>query len=154
MMTALGTGPGRRRARTASVVSTTLPAHAASAGAARRFVTAALTRWCVEDLDETATLLVSELVTNAVLHAGSGVLLRIARTSDGIRCEVIDRGPGRPVMHHADPEDVNGRGLELVDDMSRAWGVAPAVGGKSVWFELVRAQLLASSSASATEPMP
>ena len=103
---------------------------------ARSFVTATLIAWHVEQFTETAILLTSELVTNAVLHAGSGVVLQIARTTDGIRCEVTDRGPGRPEMRLARAEDLSGRGLQLVDQLSRAWGVAPDHGGKSVWFEL------------------
>ena len=117
-------------------VSTTLPADSASAGAARRFVTSTLACWHADQLIEAAELLTSELVTNAVLHAGSAVQLRLAPTVDGIRCEVFDCGPGSPRMRCAAPEDLNGRGLQLVDLMSQAWGVALAPGGKTVWFEL------------------
>ena len=67
----------------------------------------------------------SELVTNAVLHADSQIELRVARQNHLIRFEVEDHGQGKPMRRTAAPEETSGRGLALVDTLSSAWGVDP-----------------------------
>jgi anti-sigma regulatory factor (Ser/Thr protein kinase) len=118
------------------VYTASLDADPVSARLARQFVASTLVLWDVEHLIDTASLLMSELVTNAVLHADSEIELRLARESHLIRFEVEDHGDGRPTRCYPAPEDTSGRGLALVDTLSAAWGVNPAHSGKSVWFEL------------------
>ncbi|MDQ6697369.1 MAG: ATP-binding protein [Actinomycetota bacterium] len=118
------------------VCTTWLASDPLSARKARQFVVATLLGWDVEHLIDTASLLTSELVTNAVLHANSEIELRLAKEADLIRFEVEDHGRGRPKARHPAPEETSGRGLALVDTLSSAWGVTPIKSGKSVWFEL------------------
>lgn len=116
-----------------------LPPEQASAAAARRFVREVCTNWgCEHTLDE-ALVVVSELVTNAVVHAQSSCDLRISRRDGAVRIDVRDEGAGSPDPHVAAEEDEHGRGLFLISAMSRAWGVEPADDGvgKSIWAELV-----------------
>jgi DNA-binding NarL/FixJ family response regulator len=107
--------------------------------AARRFVTEALRMWDLDELTESVTLLVSELVTNAVVHAGSDVEV-LVRLTDGTACvEVTDSSESVPAPREASLEDSSGRGLALVEAMARRWGVRPCPGGgKTVWFEVDR----------------
>jgi anti-sigma regulatory factor (Ser/Thr protein kinase) len=80
-------------------------------------------------------LLVSELVTNAVLHARSDVEVRLSTSDRGLRVDVADSSNRRPVMRTRDESAMTGRGLGLVAELSTEWGVDEIVdGGKSVWF--------------------
>ncbi|MEA3018761.1 MAG: hypothetical protein QOI47_285 [Actinomycetota bacterium] len=116
-----------------------LSADTSSAGHARRFVDQVLSRWHCDALLDDVQLLVSELVTNAVVHAGSEVEVAVRLLTDAVRIEVVDRSPAvqlRPKRPSEDDE--SGRGLLLVETMASAWGVEPIEGGKSVWFEVPR----------------
>jgi anti-sigma regulatory factor (Ser/Thr protein kinase) len=87
---------------------------------------------------EVALLLTSELVTNAVCHAGGPAWLDIRSEGDVLTVGVTDEGGGevRITDEHLSLE-THGRGLRLVDELSRRWGVHPVNGtGKRVWFEL------------------
>ena len=107
--------------------------------AARRFVTQALTGVDDDDLTDTITLLVSELVTNAVLHAGSDVEVSVRLTARAARVEVTDASAQDVAPRTAATEEDSGRGLALVGNLARRWGVRPAAGGgKTVWFEVDR----------------
>ncbi|MEW6477450.1 MAG: response regulator [Actinomycetota bacterium] len=109
--------------------------------AARRFVSQALTGWDDEegDLTDTVTLLVSELVTNAVVHAGSEVEVLVRLTSTAARIEVTDASAEAISPRDAAADEDSGRGLALVGSLARRWGVRPAPGGgKTVWFEVDR----------------
>lgn len=112
-----------------------LPPSSDSVPRARAFVRGTL-RGSRSDID-TVLLLVSELVTNAVLHARS-VMRLVVRDRDGVvRVEVHDGSPVPPRMHHFRPSSGTGRGLRMVDRLSRAWGADPiGPGGKVVWFEV------------------
>lgn len=95
-----------------------------------------------EQLAETLLLLISELVTNAVVHTGAPAELRIqlpGRHGDGaVRVEVVD-GCGRPPrQRRADGDDTNGRGLELVSGLADRWGWQREGAGKRIWCELDR----------------
>jgi anti-sigma regulatory factor (Ser/Thr protein kinase) len=88
-------------------------------------------------------LLTTELVTNAVLHAGAGasdtIELRVASAADALRVSVTD--PGRtsdsPHVEELDPEVPGGMGLYLVEQISSRWGTSRLEGGANrVWFEL------------------
>ena len=115
---------------------TDLPAAASSAGEARRFVKAALERWDLDVLCEAATLLVSELVSNAVLHAGTAVRVRVRRDGSRVRVEVHDGDRRAPARKHYSSMATTGRGLLLVERLSSGWGVEASDSGKQVWFEL------------------
>ena len=85
-------------------------------------------------------LLASELVANAVRHAGARtVAIRYEVTPAVVRVEVLDEGPGfNPADHHPVAGRPGGWGLHLVDEMSSRWGVAGTGGGTRVWFEVDR----------------
>jgi anti-sigma regulatory factor (Ser/Thr protein kinase) len=117
-----------------------LPALNLSVAAARRTVTALCAPAGLGGLHDTAALLTSEVVTNAVVHGDGTVLVR-ARTGDGrLRVEVQDDGDGAPVLQDAARDAEGGRGLALVAALADAWGVEEVTGGKFVWFELVGRQ--------------
>lgn len=118
--------------------STRLARDPASARAARRFVRDALAG-ADDDVEDTVTLLVSELVTNAVVHGGSEVEVLVRLQPGTVRVEVTDSSETALAPRVADDEDISGRGLSLVDSLARRWGVEPAAGGgKKVWFEVDR----------------
>ena len=121
----------------ASVGALALPPEAASAGPARRFVQKLLGDFgLASDVVDAAVLLTSELVTNAVLHTGSAVELRVAvRVGVGTRIEVRDGSELLPLARVHDADSVTGRGLHLVEMLASAFGVVSVPGGgKSVWF--------------------
>jgi anti-sigma regulatory factor (Ser/Thr protein kinase) len=102
--------------------------------AARLFVRAALSDQ-PEWIADAAELMASELATNCVRHAHTDFELTVE--SDGhIRVEVRDTGSGRPRLLSPAPRDESGRGLQIVEAMSDAWGVRSAADGKAVWFML------------------
>ncbi len=86
---------------------------------------------------ETAELLTTELVTNAIVHVGckSHLFLRAAR--DVVRVEVSDPDDHLPSLAAPDADAPGGRGLVIVNGLASAWGIARDTGGgKTVWFEL------------------
>jgi len=118
------------------VASTRLPAHPASTRAARAFVAEHLRSWDLDEAVDDATLLVSELVTNAILLARSPVDLVVRKVKGAVRVEVFDDGTGVPQPLHPDHEDDAGRGLGLVQAVASRWGVDDAETCKTVWFEI------------------
>jgi anti-sigma regulatory factor (Ser/Thr protein kinase) len=106
-----------------------------SVAAARRNVADALADLPEEVLDP-VLLMVSELVTNAVVHARTACTLVVERTADDIRVEVRDDGPGEAEKRTAGPADSSGRGLHIIDSLADKWAVIrePARDGKTVWF--------------------
>ncbi|HEY3728856.1 MAG TPA: ATP-binding protein [Solirubrobacteraceae bacterium] len=114
-----------------------LPRSVQAPGIARRWVVS----WFAESLDEqeldTARLLTSELVSNAVLHGRGNITLRGKLDDDRAMVEVIDEGAGfeRVVRQHSF-EELHGRGLEIVDSEASRWGIHE--GTTHVWFELER----------------
>lgn len=102
---------------------------------ARRFVTAILARWGIRSSD--APLLVSELATNAVLHARSEFSVTVRRDHQRLRIEVFDQNSRLPSPVSVRPDAYSGRGLMLLQALAGAWGVdAHADEGKTIWFEL------------------
>jgi anti-sigma regulatory factor (Ser/Thr protein kinase) len=119
----------------ASVV--TLPAEVASTPRARQFVRGALGGILDADVVAAAELCVSELVTNAVLHAGTSVRVELTAVADGIRVAIEDGSPVMPLRVRHSRTAATGRGLALVAAVSRNWGVELRTeGGKTVWCEL------------------
>lgn len=117
-----------------------LPPSRESPRAARRFVEGILESWGCGELIETVTLLVSELVGNAVLHAGSEVELSVRLLPDRLRVDVIDRSTQVPKRREVADDDLTGRGSGLVELLATAWGVTGLPDGKSVWFEISLSQ--------------
>jgi anti-sigma regulatory factor (Ser/Thr protein kinase) len=115
-----------------------LPPTTDSVPLARRFVRQQL-RDSECDVD-TVVLLVSEVVTNAVLHARSDIRVSLEVRGDTARVEVVDSSPAPPRLHRFHIESATGRGLRLLDQLSMGWGVEPALtddgSGKVVWFEV------------------
>ena len=115
-----------------------LPPARTSARDARRFLTATLAEWQISgEPTDTACLLATELVTNAVLYASTPIDLVVERWDSMLRVQVRDRAPQLPIpRERRDALSLTGRGLALVKELSKSWGVTPRVYGKSVWFEL------------------
>ncbi|MDX3497991.1 ATP-binding protein [Streptomyces turgidiscabies] len=88
-----------------------------------------------DDLVDVTELLVSELVTNAVLHAASRFRLTLSASHGVLRCEVTDTGRSTPKVLCAGTGE-SGRGMFLVDALARRWGCHQDGPGKTVWFEL------------------
>ncbi|WP_333769725.1 ATP-binding protein [Streptomyces sp. IBSBF 2435] len=115
------------------------PPAARSVGRARRFLAGHLSAWGLPHLTDTAELIVSELVTNAVTHAqppyGHLVATRLERLECGVRIEVHDWSGSRPELREASVDEESGRGLGLVDALTGGlWGVSDRNGlGKMVW---------------------
>ncbi|WP_432136983.1 MULTISPECIES: ATP-binding protein [unclassified Streptomyces] len=104
---------------------------------ARHAVRELLRHWGRPDETETAELLTSELVTNALVHTGHEAVLTATLGPSGLRVEVRDFVARRPRLRMPDRDDgTHGRGLVLVDSLADAWGVCPHAVGKAVWFEL------------------
>ena len=121
----------------ATVQHRTFSSTPASAGMARRFVEGAVTGAGLAGLAYTATLLVSELVANAVLHTGDTPIEVVVRaTGDRVRVEVHDGSPVLPVRKNYSNMSGTGRGLMLVERMAAEWGAEPTTSGKVVWFEV------------------
>ncbi len=117
----------------------TLPAARWAAGLARQATRAAIAAWRLEYLADAAVLLVSELVTNAVQHAGpdaSATVLRLEYGDGWLRIEVHDSSPHGPRPRIPDWLDESGFGLMLVDALAAKWGVQQTGEGKAVWAEL------------------
>jgi CheY-like chemotaxis protein/anti-sigma regulatory factor (Ser/Thr protein kinase) len=114
----------------------TLAPELSSVRQARRLVQGVLRDWSREDVADEALLLTSELVTNAVVHARSEVQLTLVPLGSNIRVEVADTGPGALQLRDPDDDAVNGRGLLLVEEMSRTWGTSADDLRKTVWFEI------------------
>lgn len=114
-----------------------LPAATSSVPDARRFVRTTLRSWECEDLADAAALVVSELATNAVLHARTPFTVRLLLDArGGVRLEVVDGSPRRPDRRTHSADAATGRGLAIVAELSEAWGVDVTDDGKTVWADL------------------
>jgi CheY-like chemotaxis protein len=117
----------------------TLAPDVGSSAAARRFMEETLRRWSCGEVLDVVNLLVSELVTNAVVHGGSEADVSVILTPSALRVEVGDRHEFIP-SPKADDDDwaTSGRGLALVELLAQAWGTEQVMGGKVIWFEVAR----------------
>jgi anti-sigma regulatory factor (Ser/Thr protein kinase) len=123
--------------------SVVLPDDLTAPREARRFLRSALAAWEAEDdLAEAAELCVSELVTNAVIHAGSPATLTVQLDPEALTVLVHDQGTTgtvrAPSEVEEDPLTIEGRGLALVEVLSSAWAAEHGADGTTVWFELER----------------
>ena len=119
---------------------TTLAPVPMSSRSARHFVA----DWCIAegiigDVVDTLLLLTAELVTNAVLHGRSEVVLRVGRAGSRVRIGVGDENTRLPQRRESDPEALNGRGMALVEALADAHGIEVEAFGKTVWFDVATA---------------
>jgi anti-sigma regulatory factor (Ser/Thr protein kinase) len=119
-----------------ATAATTLEQQPQSVAAGRGFVGCTLEAWGCGELADTACLLASEILTNAVRHAHTPIGLRLYRAAGDVTVEITDDNTHLPARRLADPDDENGRGLMLVESLASAWGARPTRTGKSVWFTL------------------
>lgn len=122
-------------------ISSRLCATVGAARRARELVSAACRRWELDELAEPASLVISELVSNAVQHAGTDLVVRMARRGDHLHLSVQDGSRRPPLMagdsgRTDDSPAVRGRGLHLVDTYTTAWGSNITADGKTVWATL------------------
>jgi anti-sigma regulatory factor (Ser/Thr protein kinase) len=112
-----------------------LDADASSVRQARRFITDVA--GADAQVADTAVLLTSELVTNAVLHADGPITVQAGwDRNHRLRVEVVDSSPAVPRVRRRGQDAMTGRGLMLVETMSVAWGAERRSRGKAVWFVL------------------
>ncbi|MFJ6727209.1 MULTISPECIES: ATP-binding protein [unclassified Streptomyces] len=137
-MTGAGAGEGRRGAAVETRLRRTLGrADLRAVPASRRAVRELLRRSGRSGPTDTAELLTSELVTNALVHTDHEAVLTATVGPDGLRVEVRDFVPGRPRPRRTGgDESTSGRGLLLVESLADAWGVRAHGSGKAVWFRL------------------
>ncbi|WP_306318024.1 MULTISPECIES: SpoIIE family protein phosphatase [unclassified Streptomyces] len=113
-----------------------------SVATARSFVRDTLQGWGHTDIIDDAVVLTSELVTNAVVHAGTSAEVLCLRSEDHVRIEVSDRYPEREIplqssaMNMGSPDREGGRGLQLCAALAGRWGVDYSATHKRVWFQL------------------
>jgi anti-sigma regulatory factor (Ser/Thr protein kinase) len=109
----------------------------ATIATARRWVDETLAVWGAEELSWTAMLLVTELSTNAVLHAGTAYRVTLDRRADGtVRIGVSDGSPRKPRARDYGVDATTGRGLGLVGSLAAAWGTSSLADGKTVWCDV------------------
>nr|WP_030362865.1 SpoIIE family protein phosphatase [Streptomyces alboflavus] len=113
-----------------------------SVATARSFVRDTLQGWGFSDIVDDAVVLTSELVTNAVVHAGTAADVLCLRTEDAVRIEVSDHYPEREIPLQSSPATMGspdregGRGLQLCAALATRWGVDYTSTHKQVWFQL------------------
>ena len=121
--------------------ATAVAPEARSVGEVRREVRDVLTAWGADSFDWALSQLLTEVVTNVVLHAATPFDVTLVHdTASGaarLRCEVSDASPRLPRPRSYSLESATGRGMKLVEQLSAAWGVDRHGRGKTVWFELV-----------------
>lgn len=122
--------------RVDGAITRLLRAHPSSVAAARKVVRDVLTAARREDLVETAQLLVSEVVTNALVHAGTPIGIHASVGDDGLRVEVSDGSTQAPAPRSYAAMAGTGRGLRLLQQLVDRWGTLARPDGKTVWFEL------------------
>jgi anti-sigma regulatory factor (Ser/Thr protein kinase) len=119
-------------AQAATATEVRLPENDGSAALAREFTRRTMTRWGHLSWQDAAQV-VSELVSNVLLHAHGQPVLRLMEVAGGVRVEVSDDSPQPPTVRRAGP---GGLGMQLVERMSTTWGVSRQGRGKVVWCEL------------------
>lgn len=113
------------------------PPEPLSAPAARKFVLSL--GWSDDsNINVRLATVVSEIVTNAILHARTPFIVSVSPDPNAIRVEVTDGSASFPARRKYDATNPSGGGLAIVDAMADRWGVASEPTGKTVWFELER----------------
>ncbi len=101
---------------------------------ARRRVSATLADWGLDGLADTVVLLVSEIVTNAVLHARTDLTVSVSEEGTGVRVSVADGSPLPPALRRHSATSTTGRGIQLLDMLADSWHAESSAQGKVVWF--------------------
>jgi PAS domain S-box-containing protein len=117
-------------------LSRRLKLHPTAVGEGRRFIRDVLRENRRDHLCEAAELVISEVVTNALVHAGTEVQVAAQVGRDRVRVEVSDGSPHLPAPKRYADLASTGRGLQVLEQMVDRWGVEPHDEGKTVWFEL------------------
>jgi anti-sigma regulatory factor (Ser/Thr protein kinase) len=112
-----------------------LPVDLTAPGHARAWLYAVLTAWGESRFLDTAQLLTSELVTNAIRYGGPPLHVQLTCSNHVLRVTVADSTPDGPRLRDPHPDAESGRGMLLVEALSVSWGVEPYKVGKGVWFE-------------------
>jgi hypothetical protein len=112
-----------------------LPSQPSSARLARRLARGAM-GGCPEPIVETAELLITELISNAILHTSSPPVMHIDVDFGTVRISVSDESSQTPEVRHGELDDEGGRGLMLVESLASSWGCTLTSGGKQIWFIL------------------
>jgi anti-sigma regulatory factor (Ser/Thr protein kinase) len=131
-------GRDRTHAAVTGQISRLFPKAFDAPRAARHFVVETLQRWCSADVIEDAALIVTELATNAVLHARSAFTVAVSWTDATVRVSVEDASPITPSPRPAGFAASSGRGLGLVAAVASRWSTQPVDGGKVVWADIAR----------------
>ena len=113
-----------------------LPPAATTPADARQIARQACRDWGIPNAADDVSLVVSELVTNAVVHAKTPLILAIEREGPTLAVAVGDGQPAAPWLTAQSPESSGGRGIALVSRLSTNWGVVRTVLGKTVWASL------------------
>lgn len=111
---------------------------------ARRFVNEVL-RDAAPEVRDVVVLMVSELASNCIRHTDSEFDLTISQSGDEIRVETTDCGGGEPKLRTPDPTDPSGRGLQIIDIFSAAWGYESRGRENTVWFKVRAEAVLAEA---------
>ncbi|MET8833093.1 ATP-binding protein [Micromonospora sp. NPDC004540] len=126
-----------RDAPLAAVLNADLPPVVAAAREARALVSDGCARWGVPELAEPASIAITEMVNNVVAHAGTPMTVRVAPRDSTLHLAVRDHSGRRPAYAGLAPlTSTGGRGLLLIDTVSRRWGSTPLPDGKVVWCVL------------------
>jgi hypothetical protein len=132
-----------------------LTPHPTAPRASRNLIARALLDWGLGPLVPAASLVMSELVTNSTIHAGTDIELSVEWSLGVLRLTVRDKSPDLPRRLYPQSADVHGRGLGVVAALSRAFGVLPtADGGKAVWAVLNAARPHPATSNGMPNPKP
>jgi anti-sigma regulatory factor (Ser/Thr protein kinase) len=117
-------------------LSLSLPQAVTSPGVARDWVVEELGGWAGPEDRHTVVLLLSELVTNALVHAKSELTVHLLLDSAVVRVQVDDDSQDAPLRRPPGVDRPGGRGLHLLDELASRWGVETTPTGKGVWFEV------------------
>jgi PAS domain S-box-containing protein len=118
-------------------VTLEVPATPAAVGEARRFAVSTFSGWALpEDLLQDGALIATELVTNAIVHGQPPIHLRLRRTARELAIEVDDAASAMPRKLRAGVDDLHGRGLDIVAQLSNRWAARADGYGKTVWSTL------------------
>ncbi|MEU9884350.1 ATP-binding protein [Sphaerisporangium sp. NPDC051011] len=121
-----------------NATSWALPSDPAMVGEARAMVRKTLTDWGLPHLVDDAELVISELVTNALIHGVGPVVMALHDAGPALIGAVTDHCTTPPAARNPDFEDTGGRGMGIVRALAASWGVWPYPTGKTIWFTLLR----------------
>lgn len=111
-------------------------AHPVSVRMARDFVVRQMEHWRLDAVGWAAGVLVTELASNAVTHARTPYSVALARSADDVLLQVRDGSERLPLLVGGGSKSEAGRGLHVVQAVTRSWGVTTVTGGKLVWGRL------------------